>query len=84
MRDFYARFIRSGDPGPEWPEFDFDSWQVLSFGEHLEAVPGLLRAEWELMTSTKVGDIVSLEAMLARNASDAVAAEASRMKIGVK
>jgi para-nitrobenzyl esterase len=50
MRDFYARFIHCGDPGPEWPKFDFDSWRVLWFGEYLEVVPGLLRAEWELVT----------------------------------
>jgi para-nitrobenzyl esterase len=83
MRDFYGRFIHCGDPGPEWPKFDFDSWQVLSFGEHLEVVPGLLRPEWELVTSTSVTDLVTLEEILARNANAAAASEASRLKIDI-
>jgi para-nitrobenzyl esterase len=84
MRDFYARFIHCGDPGPEWPKFDVDSWRVLWFGEHLEVVPRLLRAEWELVTSTSVPDLVMLEEILTGNASAAAASEASRLEIDIR
>ena len=48
-----------------------NGWSIEEAGmaqlDRMDVVPGLLRAEWEMMTGTNVSDVVALEAILARN-----------------
>ena len=67
----YGAFIRSGDPGPQWPRFDERDATIMWLGEDVEARPNLLSAEWDVFHSG-VGDIDTLQRRLADNTRKAL------------
>jgi para-nitrobenzyl esterase len=73
MGEFYAAFIRSGDPGSAWPCFDEAEWNVLDFGRSVHAKPGLLRAEWDAFREGGFTTVRSLEDALVGNVRKALA-----------
>ena len=65
--ELYAGFIRTGDPGPAWPEFDPRTETVLWFGCKIESRPGLLTPERDVYRDLGYDQPRSLEDALVAN-----------------
>lgn len=63
----YASFIRSGNPGPSWPQFEATNQNVLWFGQTVKPAPGLLNREWDAFQRLGFGTVASLENALVDN-----------------
>ena len=63
----YGAFIRTGDPGPEWPAFSQKEGSIMWLGEEVEAKPHLLDAEWNAFAAEGLEDVEQLEKILAKN-----------------
>ena len=61
MGRHYAGFIRDGRPGPEWAPFDMGRQTILSFGETVAPVPGLLTGELKAFAVQGLHDVRALE-----------------------
>jgi len=67
MGKLYAGFIKNGEPGPAWKNFDESSQSVLWFGKSVETKQRLLTEEWDLFTSHGVKTVADLEEILVEN-----------------
>lgn len=67
MGQLYASFIRSGNPGPSWPQFEATNQNVLWFGQTVKPAPGLLNREWDAFQRLGFGTVASLENALVDN-----------------
>jgi para-nitrobenzyl esterase len=67
MGQLYSSFIRSGDPGAGWPQFDTENWNVLWFGQSVKPQPGLLKPEWDTFQEVGFGTVGALENALVDN-----------------
>lgn len=73
--ELYASFIRNGDPGPPWPPFSRENWEILWFGQSVEPRRGLLQSEWEAFQEAGFDTVRSLEEVLVENTRNALSGE---------
>jgi hypothetical protein len=56
----YGRFIRTGEPGADWPGFDPNDPQILWFGQRIELRRGVFDAElaaYETIGQSGLGEL---------------------------
>ena len=63
----YGGFIRTGDPGPSWPEFEDSGKKILWFGQKVEARSDLLTPELKAFEHAGLSSVAILEQRLAGN-----------------
>ncbi|YCU35601.1 carboxylesterase/lipase family protein [Mycobacteroides abscessus] len=71
----YASFISTGDPGPMWPPFSEENWNILWFGQSIESRRNLLRSESEAFREAGFGTVRSVENVLVSNTRKALKGE---------
>jgi para-nitrobenzyl esterase len=68
----YGSFIRTGDPGPNWPCYDERDQTILWFGEDVEARSRVLSDELTAFERCDMADIAVLEDRLVQNVREAL------------